>query len=133
MSTLGYKVTLPLAVFVLSPFAISSVSPARIQSAVTVSADAPELIKGEKVRTSPVRIEGLAAVLEREANQPKDQVNPKLRNGRDGLWQIASRRSTYYPHSGVHNAFNKWGDARLGIGFKGAVDLHGLWIPPFDR
>jgi hypothetical protein len=87
-----------------------------------------EPVRGERVSVSPVVIEGLAEALERERLRPKDEVNPKLRNGRPGSWRIGSHRSTYYPHSGVHHALVKWGDVRMGIGFRGPVDLHGLWI-----
>ena len=132
MTLSRHKTALSFALALLLPAMAGSAPRGSVQSGplgpVVAQKQAPELIQGEKVKTSPVRIEGLQVVLEREAKQPKDPLNPKRRNGRDGLWQIASRRATYYPHSGVHNAFNKWGDVRLGIGFNGPVDLHGLWI-----
>jgi len=132
MTSISHKAALALGFGVLLSFSASAVPVSMAQGPSVApplsQKPAPEAIKGEKVRTAAVRIEGLQEVLEREAAQPKNPLNPKRRNGRDGLWQIASRRSTYYPHSGVHNAFNKWGDVRLGIGFKRAVDLHGLWI-----
>ena len=102
--------------------------PRRAQVITAPIKQAEEPIKGEKIAPSEVVIEGLEEALERERLVPKDAPNKKRRNGRPGAWQIASRRSTYHPHSGIHNAYNKWGDVRLGIGFKRPVDLHGLWI-----
>ncbi len=102
--------------------------PRRAQAITVPIKQAEEPVKGEKIAPSEVVIEGLEAALERERLVPKDAPNKKRRNGRPGAWQIASRRSTYHPHSGIHNAYNKWGDVRLGIGFKRPVDLHGLWI-----
>ena len=103
-------------------------SPQRPQLVTVPLEQTEEPIHGVRLPTSEAVIEGLGPALERERLRPKNTPNKKDRNGRPGAWHIASRRSTYYPHSGVHNAYNKWGDVRLGIGFKRAVDLHGLWI-----
>jgi hypothetical protein len=89
-------------------------------------------VDGEKVGAdaiAPGVVEDLAVVLEREralAGQPL--VNPKARNGAQGTWVVPSRRFAQFPHSGELYAFNKWGDTRMGIGFKSVVDVDGAWF-----
>ena len=132
MTMTGRKLALSLAILLLAQATSSAQSglpvSRRAQLVTVPLRQTEEPIRGVKVPTSEAVIEGLAPALERERLRPKNAPNKKRRNGRPGAWQIASRRSTYYPHSGVHNAYNKWGDVRMGIGFNGAVDFHGLWI-----
>ncbi len=73
----------------------------------------------------PGVIETMEEALVREAEVLAPQeANPKARNGAQGTWIVPSERATYYPHSGLRNAINKWGDTRMGIGFPDVVDVH---------
>jgi hypothetical protein len=87
-------------------------------------------IPGERLDPSaygPSWIESMEAAIERNRTAVPPP-NEKDRNGRPGVWVIPSRNATTFPHSGDHNAVNKWGDTRMGIGFPGPVDVQGAWF-----
>jgi len=92
----------------------------------------PEVHPGEPLDRSalaPVVAESWEEGLRRDAEAPAGPPsNPKLRNGRSGYFQVPPRRSPGFPHSGSKLLVNKWGDSRLGIGFRGSVALDGVWV-----
>ena len=95
-------------------------------SALAVS----DAIEGQRLDPSlcgPSYIESMAAAIERDRTAVPP-VNEKDRNGRQGVWVVPSRNATTFPHSGAHNAVNKWGDTRMGIGFPDPVDVHGAYF-----
>ncbi|KYK27468.1 hypothetical protein AYK20_02640 [Thermoplasmatales archaeon SG8-52-1] len=49
-------------------------------------------------------------------------------DSRHGIWVVPPRGASYYPHSGIHNVVNKWGDTMMGISFPSLVDVHGAWF-----
>ena len=76
----------------------------------------------------PGVVETMDAVLAREASRIEPGVNPKLRGGRQGSWEVPSRRRKGFPHSGEHVVTARWGDRSMGIGFPDTVRLEGVWI-----
>jgi len=91
---------------------------------------AEETIEGERLDPSlygPSVIESMEAALDRDRLAPPPE-NSKERQGRNGVWMVPSRGATTFPHSGEHNAVNKWGDTRMGIGFGRLVDVHGAYF-----
>jgi hypothetical protein len=93
--------------------------------------DGPRLTPGEILPADaigPIVIEGLDAVLARQAANGPDGPSPKARNGAQGEWEVPSMRATRSAHSGVKHLINRWGDTRLGVGFDGPVDLSGAWL-----
>ena len=91
-----------------------------------------EVHPGEKLDASLLGegvIESWEDGLRREAAAPPGPPsNPKFRNGRSGYWQVPSRGAAQSPHSGTKLVTNKWGDPSLGIGFRGTVELSGVWV-----
>ncbi|MCE9595393.1 MAG: hypothetical protein K8S98_14495 [Planctomycetes bacterium] len=89
-------------------------------------------VSGEKIGAdaiAPGVIEDMSVVLERErAHAGEPVVNPKARHGGQGTWVVPAQRFAKFPHSGTRYAFNKWGDTRMGIGFKRVVDVDGAWF-----
>lgn len=75
-----------------------------------------------------IRIETMADVLEREKTFVQPKTNRRVRNGRQGEWQVPSRKIKSYPHSGVKCLLNRWGDTSMGIGLGGVMDVHELWV-----
>ncbi len=73
-------------------------------------------------------VEGWEEVMAREARQPLTAHDRRMRHGAQGEWVIASRRRHGVAHSGEQYATNKWGDARMGIGFGRTVDVRGAWF-----
>jgi len=73
----------------------------------------------------PGIVEDMEAVLARERAQAETEPVAETRHGQ---WVVPSRRSTCFPHSGVHNVVNKSGDTRMGIGFGREVHLHGAYL-----
>ena len=90
----------------------------------------PRFMVSEPVpHTRPGRIESMEEVMRREAlREDRDFVNPRARNGRQGIWRVPGIRRNYRPHSGKHYLFNKWGDTRMGIAFPEAVDVEGAFV-----
>ena len=94
----------------------------------------PDEMEGERVTESTFWIESMEEVMEREAREgPVQPLNHRLRNGRDGEWEVAGTRTSHFPHSGIHYVFNKWGDTRMGIGFRREVNLSGAWMVRFGN
>ena len=95
------------------------------------AADRPvEVQQGERLDPAdygPGVIEDMKAVEARDLAAREAGVLPAPDDHR-GRWAIPSRGATYYPHSGVHNLLNKWGDTRMGIGFAGPVHLRGAYF-----
>ncbi len=91
-----------------------------------------EVHPGEKLDASLLGegvVESWDEGLRREAAAPPGPPsNPKFRNGRPGYWQVPSRGASHFPHSGTKLVMNKWGDPSLGIGFRGTVELSGVWV-----
>jgi len=96
------------------------------------SLQSQEPLPGEKLDPSAYAggwIETMAEVVAREnaRTEPYPEY-PRGRNGAQGTWTIPSLRWTSFPHSGEHYAAVKWGDTRIGIGFRQAADLQGVWL-----
>jgi hypothetical protein len=53
---------------------------------------------------------------------------PSEGSSQHGIWVVPSIDVSSYPHSGNHNAINKWGDTMMGISFPAKIDLHGAWF-----
>ncbi len=89
-------------------------------------------VAGERIDPSthgPGIVETMQDVLARERAHLHDgTVDPKARNGRQGVWVVPSMRATYHPKSGEHNLVNKWGDTRMGIRFPRVVDFRGAYF-----
>jgi hypothetical protein len=94
------------------------------------SAAAPdgETIVGERVDTSTASgiVESMEVVIERDRVTPR--TLPDERNGAHGTWVVPSRNAVTFPHSGVKNIVNKWGDTRMGIRFPQLVDVQGAYL-----
>jgi hypothetical protein len=75
-----------------------------------------------------VRIETMADVLEREKTYVQPTNNPRVRNGRQGEWQVPSRKIKSFPHSGDKCLLNRWGDSSMGIGLGEVMDVQDVWI-----
>jgi len=92
----------------------------------------PYTVAGERIPDrfiGPGTIRTVEQMMRAEAAwDPSTQVNKRLRNGRQGTWEVPGIRGVHYAHSGIHLATNKWGDTRMGIGFNQSVDLVGVWI-----
>jgi hypothetical protein len=85
---------------------------------------------GERVPAaaiSPLVIESMDVVLERErsgAFRPPDQA---AFTGQDGRWWVPAQGAKTPTRSGVIAIGNEWGDPRMAIGFGQQVDLESLW------
>ncbi|MHC4610864.1 MAG: Ig-like domain-containing protein, partial [Planctomycetota bacterium] len=93
-------------------------------------AGAGQTIQGERLdpaQYGPSFIESMEAAIERDYLEPLPE-NPHDRQDGNGIWVVPSLGATTSPHSGKHNAVNKWGDTRMGIGFGRLVDLHGAYF-----
>ena len=55
-------------------------------------------------------------------------VDFKEDNSQHGNWVVPSREASYFPHSGIHNVVNNWGDTMMGISFPNLVDVDGAWF-----
>jgi len=92
----------------------------------------PRTVPGERLPADAVEIsfhESAAEVMARQAALPPEQPGyvHRERNGAQGTWIVPSRQASSSTHSGEHYATNAWGDARMGVGFGGAVDLEGVF------
>ena len=88
-------------------------------------------LSGTKLSASAwgeVRIETMADVLEREKTFVQPTTNRRVRNGRQGEWQIPSRKIKSNPHSGEKCLINRWGDTSMGIGLGSVTDVEDVWI-----
>ncbi len=108
-------------------------APAPFQDvAVHASAEAAPPIVHAAERLSPAslgpaRVESMEAVLLR-ADQAEVPTDPRTRQDAQGEWVVPPREDALSPRSGERYVFNSWGDTRLGIGFRRAVHLQGLWM-----
>ena len=85
---------------------------------------------GERVPASaisPLVIEGMAAVLERQKLLPPDVGVRGVWNGEDGQWQVPALDVHAPAHSGQKSIHNQWGDPRMGIGFPARADVQAVW------
>jgi hypothetical protein len=74
-------------------------------------------------------IESMDEAIARDHDRPSDpDYGDNYRGDEHGTWNSPSIRATYYPNSGIHNVTNKWGDTRMGIGFRGVVDVRGVYV-----
>ena len=104
-----------------------------LQATPDPSYDTPPVMHGERVTESFGWVETMEESMARAAlEEPKPFVNDKARNGRDGSWIIVSLRDAHFAHSGSHYVMNQWGDVRMGIAFRRAVDLSGAWFVGAD-
>ena len=88
-----------------------------------------DTIPGERLDPAtygPGVVESMAAVTARDQYMPRPY--PKNLKHDHGTWAVPSRRATTFPHSGVHNVVNKWGDTRMGIRFPELVDVQGAYF-----
>ncbi len=113
----------------------TSANQAQAQSAgqTALSYEAPglstvqgELLPPEAIGTTIV--EGWDEVFAREVREPLTVYDSRRRSGAQGTWIVPSIRRSGRAHSGLHYASNKWGDARMGLGFGALVDVRGAWI-----
>ncbi len=96
------------------------------------SATAQEVHRGERLDPAtygqPV-IESLEAAIERERVRALSPTyEPKLRNGRQGVWIVPTKGATGLTHSGEHYITNSWGDTSMGIAFTDVVDVQGAYL-----
>lgn len=88
-------------------------------------------LHGKKLPASAwgeVRIESMADVLEREKTYVQAEGNPRIRNGRQGEWQVPSRKIKSYPHTGQKCLLNRWGDTSMGIGLGETMNVEEVWV-----
>jgi hypothetical protein len=86
---------------------------------------------GERIPASaisPLVLESMDVVLEREKRAVHSPNTHGLWNGQDGRWLVPSESMRLATHSGTRALINEWGDPRIGIGFNQLVDLDGLWL-----
>jgi len=90
-----------------------------------------DTIPGEQLDPAtygPSFIESMEDAIVRDRLAPLP-VNDKQRQPVEhGVWIVPSRGATTFPHSNQHNAVNKWGDTRMGIGFPRPVDVQGAYF-----
>ncbi len=94
-------------------------------------AQALSTVQGEQLlpdAIGPTIVEGWEEVLAREVREPATVYDRHRRSGAQGSWVVASRRRHGEAHSGEHYAVNKWGDPRMGIGFRRTLDVQGAWF-----
>jgi hypothetical protein len=128
----GYGILSAAALLGPSLFFASNVQ-AQSERQSDVSQEAPALstIQGELLppdAIGPTIVEGWDEVFAREIRDPASTYDRHRRSGAQGTWGVPSIRRTGTAHSGIHYAANKWGDARMGIGFGATVDVSGAWI-----
>ena len=88
-----------------------------------------ETLQSEPVTDlGPVWTETYEESMARAARMPKVDFDRRQRNGSQGYWEVPSRDHPDVPRSGEHYVVNKWGDARMGIGFGRIVDVEGAWF-----
>ncbi|HKQ50140.1 MAG TPA: hypothetical protein VJZ71_18835 [Phycisphaerae bacterium] len=89
-------------------------------------------LRSEKVSPADIDVgfvESMEDAIARDQARPQEpDYGPNYRGEEQGTWNIPSVRATYFPRSGVHNLVNKWGDTRMGIGFRGTVNLGGVYV-----
>jgi hypothetical protein len=92
---------------------------------------AQDTISGERLAPTnygPSYIESMADAIARDRLAPLPENDKDRKPGEQGVWMVPSLGATTFPHSGPHNAVNKWGDTRLGIGFPRPVDVQGAYF-----
>jgi hypothetical protein len=85
---------------------------------------------GEKLDSAsygPGYVEDMDTCIARDMIMRTDK-DLKEDDSRHGVWVVPPRGASYYPHSGIHNVVNKWGDTMMGISFPNLVDVHGAWF-----
>ncbi len=103
-------------------------------AAVSADTNPPvEPMAGEKLDPTtygPAVIEDMRAVEDRdvlrrvfELTQPPAEPGPRL-----GAWQVPPAPAARHAASGERYVMNKWGAARMAIGFPSRVDLHGAFV-----
>jgi hypothetical protein len=100
-----------------------------LQAPAFVSAQ--DTIQGERLDPAtygPSYIESMEAAIERDRLAPPPPNDKQRQPGAHGVWMIPSRGATTAAHSGQHEAVNKWGDTRMGIGFPQPVDVQGAYF-----
>ncbi|MEW6199874.1 MAG: hypothetical protein AB1601_14575 [Planctomycetota bacterium] len=97
----------------------------------SVPAAAQDGIPGERLEPAacgPSWVESMDAAIERNRHTVPPANDKERQPGEHGAWMVPSVRATTFPHSGRHNAVNKWGDTRMGIGFPQPVTVHGAYF-----
>jgi hypothetical protein len=77
-------------------------------------------IPGERVppsAISPLVLESMEVVMERDRTRPKDPTPLGVWNGENGRWFVPPETAKAPAHSGHIAIVNEWGDSRMGIGF----------------
>lgn len=90
-----------------------------------------EITHGVRIDPSsfgPSYVESLDDAVARDRRERADAPQGESAKGRQGTWFVPNTRGTYYPHSGVHNVVNRFGDTRMGIGFHELVDVRGAYL-----
>lgn len=89
-----------------------------------------DTVSGERVPASaisPLVLETMEQVMERERTMPKPPPVDVTWNGQDGRWFVPADVAATPVHSGLYAIVNEWGDPRMGIGFGRQVDVAEVW------
>ncbi|MBK8101012.1 MAG: hypothetical protein IPK26_28345 [Planctomycetes bacterium] len=99
---------------------------------VLSTAQAPgTTVAGERVPASaisPLVLEPMSVVLERERTMIPATRDLPTWNGQDGRWLVPPDSAATSTHSGIVAIANEWGDPRMPIGFPTLVDVHDVWV-----
>jgi hypothetical protein len=90
-----------------------------------------QTVSGERIPAhaiSPLVLETMDQVMERERTMPKDTAVRGIWNGEDGRWFVPTGSAKAPVHSGLISIVNEWGDPRMGVGFGRSVDLIDVWV-----
>jgi hypothetical protein len=66
--------------------------------------------------------------IDRDRLAPLPPNDKERQPGENGVWVVPDPAATTFPHSLPHNAVNKWGDTRMGIGFPTPVQVLGAYF-----
>lgn len=88
-------------------------------------------VQGERIppsAISPLVLESMDVVLEREKHAVYDNRIRGIWNGQDGRWIVPPETAKTPTHSGRIAVINEWGDPRMGIGFGRLVDVASVCV-----
>ncbi|MEZ5966125.1 MAG: hypothetical protein R3F56_19975 [Planctomycetota bacterium] len=97
---------------------------------LSVTTRSQETVRGERVPASaisPLVLETMEQVMERERTMPKPAPVDLGWHGQDGQWIVPGDTADTQVHSGLIAIVNEWGDPKMGIGFGRPVDVVDIW------
>src|SRR5712671_581066 len=86
--------------------------------------------RGERVPAaaiSPLVLETMDQVLERQKTMQLPKQELPIWNGEDGRWFVPGDSAKTPAHSGAIAIVNEWGDPRMAIGFPQLTDVSEVW------